>query len=69
MTQDAYGNELHTGDTVVVTKDLKLKGGSNVVKKGTVVKNIKLGSNNHEIDCKVPGIKNLVLRTEFVKKK
>ena len=69
MTCDAHGNILETGDTVIVTKDLKLKGGSSVVKKGTVVKNIRLGAHEDEIDCKVPGIKNLVLRTEFVKKK
>ena len=69
MTTDAHGNELHHGDTVIVTKDLKLKGSSSVVKKGTLVKGIRLTDNDDEIDCKVPGIKNLVLRTEFVKKK
>ena len=66
---DAFGNELHSGDTVQLTQPLKVKGTKITLKKGTVVKNIRLTDNPDEIDCSVPEIKKLVLRTEFVKKK
>jgi protein PhnA len=64
--KDANGNELQDGDTVTVIKDLKFRGG--VVKVGTKVKNIKLVDGDHDIDCKVPGIGQMGLKTEFVKK-
>ena len=72
MTQevtDAFGNELQNGDSVQLTKELKVKGTKIALKKGTVVKNIRLTDNPAEINCSVPKIKKLVLRTEFVKKK
>lgn len=66
--RDANGTELHDGDTVTVIKDLKLKGSSDVVKVGTKVKNIRLVDSDHDIDCKIPGIGAMGLKSEFVKK-
>ena len=67
-TTDTHGNILQNGDTVIVTKDLKVKGSSSTLKKGTKVKNIRLTDSPDEIEANAPGIKGLVLRTEFVKK-
>lgn len=66
-TKDANGNILKDGDSVTLIKDLKLKGSSTVLKRGTTVKNIKLTDDIAEIDCRISG-SNIVLRTEFVKK-
>lgn len=66
--RDANGNELQDGDTITVIKDLKVKGSSSVVKVGTKVKNIRLVEGDHDIDCKIPGIGAMGLKTEFVKK-
>ncbi|MFT5281130.1 MAG: protein PhnA [Flavobacteriaceae bacterium] len=66
---DAFNNELHNGDSVQLIKNLPVKGTKVVLKKGTMIKNIKLTDDPDEIDCSAPGVKNLVLRTEFVKKK
>lgn len=66
--KDAYGTILNDGDSVTVIKDLKVKGSSSVVKKGTKVKNIKLIDEDHDIDCKIDGIGAMKLKTEFVKK-
>ena len=66
--KDAVGNILVDGDTVTVIKDLKVKGSSSVVKVGTKVKNIRLVDGDHDIDCKVPGIGPMGLKSEFVKK-
>ncbi|MDG4867945.1 zinc ribbon domain-containing protein YjdM [Guyparkeria sp. 1SP6A2] len=68
VARDANGNPLADGDTVTVIKDLKLKGGSDVVKVGTKVKNIRLVDGDHDIDCKVPGFGPMKLKSEFVKK-
>ena len=68
MVRDASGNELQDGDSVVVIKDLKVKGSSQVVKVGTKVKNIRLVDGDHDIDCKVPGIGAMGLKSEFVRK-
>lgn len=65
---DANGIELQDGDTVTVIKDLKVKGSSLVVKVGTKVKNIRLVDGDHDIDCKIPGVGQMSLKTEFVKK-
>ena len=56
------------GDTVTVIKDLKVKGSSSVVKVGTKVKNIRLVDGDHDIDCKVPGVGAMGLKSQFVKK-
>lgn len=66
--RDSAGNTLQDGDTVIVIKDLKLKGSSNVVKMGTKVKNIRLVDSDHDIDCKIDGIGQMSLKSEFVKK-
>ncbi len=66
--RDAYGNVLQDGDTVTVIKDLKIKGSSSVVKVGTKVKNIRLVEGDHDIDCKIEGIGDMQLKSEFVKK-
>ncbi len=68
VTRDANGVELQDGDTVSVIKDLKVKGSSSVVKVGTKVKNIRLVDGDHDIDCKIPGIGAMGLKSEFVKK-
>ena len=66
--KDANGTQLNDGDTVVVIKDLKVKGTSSVVKVGTKVKNIRLVAGDHNIDCKITGIGAMKLKSEFVKK-
>ncbi|MFA7429226.1 MAG: zinc ribbon domain-containing protein YjdM [Rhodospirillaceae bacterium] len=68
--RDANGNVLAQGDTVIVIKDLKVKGSSLVVKGGTKVKNIALtdGADGHNIACKIDGIGAMNLKSEFVKK-
>ena len=65
--KDANNNELKDGDTVKLIKDLKLKGTSTTLKRGTTVKNIKLTDSESEIDCRVNKM-SIVLKTEFVKK-
>jgi protein PhnA len=67
-TLDCNGKVLKAGDTIIVIKDLKVKGTSAVIKRGTKVKNIRLNGNTGEIEGKTPQVKNLVLRSEFVKK-
>lgn len=66
--KDSNGTLLKDGDSVTVIKDLKVKGSSNVVKRGTLVKNIQLTSNEEEIECRVDGMRGLVLKTCFLKK-
>ena len=64
---DAHGTPLANGDSVVLLKDLKVKGSSLVLKQGTKVKNIHLQEGDHDIACKVNGTA-LNLKSEFVKK-
>ena len=66
--KDANGTILKDGDTVSVIKDLKPKGSSSVIKQGTTIKNILLVEGDHNIDCKIPGIGAMGLKSEFVKK-
>jgi len=68
VVRDSNGNPLADGDTVVVIKDLKIKGSSQVVKRGTKVKNIRLVDGDHDIDCRIDGIGQMGLKSEFVKK-
>jgi protein PhnA len=68
IVRDANGTEIKDGDTVTVIKDLKVKGSSAVVKVGTKVKNIRLVDGDHDIDCKIPGIGQMGLKSIFVKK-
>jgi protein PhnA len=65
---DANGNELHDGDTVIVIKDLPVKGAPKPVKLGTKVKNIRLTDGDHNIDCKIDGFGAMGLKSEFVRK-
>ncbi|MTH78071.1 zinc ribbon domain-containing protein YjdM [Paracoccus aestuariivivens] len=66
--RDSVGNLLQDGDTVTVIKDLKVKGSSLVVKVGTKVRGIRLVSGDHDIDCKISGIGQMGLKSQFVKK-
>ncbi len=68
MTVDANGIELESGDSIVVIKDLKLKGSKNSIKQGTKAKNIRLTNNSKEIECKIDKFGLVVLKTEFIKK-
>lgn len=65
---DAHGNALQDGDTVIVIKDLPVKGASNPIKGGTKIKGIRLAHGDHNIDCKVPGFGKLGLKSEFLKR-
>ena len=67
--RDAAGNILADGDSVVLIKDLKVKGAGQTLKQGTVIRSIRLTDNPEEIDCRHEAIKGLVLRTEFVRKR
>ena len=69
IVRDASGNELADGDSVVLVKDLKVKGTSTTLKQGTVIRSIRLTDSDEEIDCRHDTIKGLVLRTEFVRKR
>lgn len=69
--KDSNGNILNDGDSIIVIKDLKVKGSSSSVKKGTKVKNIRLiydSPDGHDIDCKIDGFGPMKLKSEFVKK-
>jgi protein PhnA len=65
--KDSNGNALSDGDTVTLIKDLKVRGSSTTLKRGTVVKKIRLTGNEDEVDCRING-SSIVLRTEFLKK-
>lgn len=66
---DSNGNVLQDGDSVVVIKDLPVKGAPKAVKAGTKVKNIRLRpDSDHNIDCKIDGFGSMALKSEFVKK-
>jgi protein PhnA len=67
-TRDSNGNELNDGDNVTLTKDLKVKGANVTLKRGTLIKGIRLTGNPDEVDCRHEKVKGLVLRTEFLRK-
>ena len=67
--RDASGNVLADGDSVILIKDLKVKGAGQTLKQGTVIRSIRLTDNPEEIDCRHDAIQGLVLRTEFVRKR
>ena len=69
VVRDAVGNILADGDQVTLIKDLVVKGAGQTLKRGTLIKSIRLTGDPQEIDCKYEGIKGLVLRAEFVKKR
>ncbi len=67
--RDAVGNLLADGDQVTLIKDLAVKGAGQTLKRGTLIKSIRLTGDPQEIDCIYDGIKGLVLRAEFVRKR
>jgi protein PhnA len=67
--RDSVGNLLQDGDQVTLIKDLTVKGAGQTLKRGTLIKSIRLTGDAQEIDCKFDGIKGLVLRAEFVRKR
>jgi protein PhnA len=68
VVKDANGNLLQNGDTVIVIKNLPIKGAAGPLKAGTKVKNIRLAEGDHNIDCKISGFGAIALKSEFVKK-
>lgn len=68
VVKDSNGNILQDGDTVVVIKDLPVKGAPKPIKAGTKVKNIRLTDGDHNIDCKIEGFGSMGLKSEFVRK-
>ncbi|RZM33094.1 MAG: alkylphosphonate utilization protein [Sphingomonas sp.] len=74
VVRDSVGNVLADGDQVTLIKDLTVKGAGQTLKRGTLIKSIRLpspdeGRDAQEIDCRYEGIKGLVLRAEFVRKR
>ena len=67
-TKDSNGTLLADGDSVTLIKDLKVKGTAETLKRGTLVKNIRLTGRSGEIECNTKQVKGLVLKTEFLKK-
>lgn len=67
IVKDSNGNPLQDGDSVILIKDLKVKGSSIVLKKGTKAKNIRLVEGDHDVDCKIDG-QSFSLKSEFLKK-
>jgi protein PhnA len=65
---DSNGNELLDGDSVIVIKDLPVKGAPKPLKAGTKVKNIRLTDGDHNISCKIDGFGSMALKSEFVRK-
>jgi len=68
IIKDSNGTHLHDGDNVTLIKDLKVKGANVTLKRGTLIKNIRLTDNEDVIECNTSQVKGLVLRTEFLKK-
>lgn len=68
IVKDANGNMLKNGDSVIIVKDLPVKGAPKPIKAGTKVKNIRLTDGDHNIDCKIDGFGAMALKSEFVKK-
>ncbi|MCE1236499.1 MAG: alkylphosphonate utilization protein [Hyphomicrobiales bacterium] len=66
--RDSNGAKLSDGDSVTLIKDLKVKGTSVTLKRGTLIKNIRLTDDEDQIECNAEKVKGLVLRTEFLKK-
>ena len=68
VVRDGVGNILQDGDAVVLVKDLDVKGAGQTLRRGTIIRAIRLTGDAHEIDCKHDTIRGLVLRAEFVRK-
>ena len=69
VVRDAHGNPLQDGDAVILVKDLKVKGSSSTLKKGSKIKGIRLvdGADGHNVDCKTD-LGSMLLKSEFLKK-
>ena len=69
VVRDANGSVLQDGDAVILVKDLKVKGSSSVLKKGSKIKSIRLvdGADGHNVDCKTD-LGSMLLKSEFLKK-
>ncbi|MCV2361867.1 alkylphosphonate utilization protein [Paucibacter sp. DJ1R-11] len=67
VVRDANGQPLADGDSVILVKDLKVKGSSITLKKGSKAKGIRLVDGDHDVDCKIDGV-SLMLKSEFLKK-
>jgi protein PhnA len=65
---DSNGNELNDGDSVIIIKNLPVKGAPKPIKAGTKVKSIRLTDGDHNIDCKIDGFGSMALKSEFVRK-
>ena len=68
IQRDAHGNILANGDSIVLIKDLKLKGSNTVIKQGAKAKNIRLTDEEGLIECSIDGMRGIALKTEFIKK-
>lgn len=68
VVKDANGTVLADGDSVVIVKNLSVKGAPKPIKAGTKVKNIRLADGDHNIDCKIEGFGAMAIKSEFVKK-
>ena len=68
VVKDANGTVLVNGDSIVILKNLPVKGAPKPIKAGTKVKNIKLTEGDHNIDCKIEGFGSIALKSEFVRK-
>ncbi len=68
QVKDAHGALLANGDSVVIVKDLPVKGAPKSIKAGTKVKNIRLVEGDHNIECKIDGFGSMALKSEFVRK-
>ncbi|MFT0892500.1 alkylphosphonate utilization protein [Pseudochelatococcus sp. G4_1912] len=68
IVKDSNGTKLSDGDSVTLIKDLKVKGTSETLKRGTMIKNIHLNGNAGEVEANTKQVRGLVLKTEFVKK-
>jgi protein PhnA len=68
VVKDSNGNVLADGDSVVIIKDLPVKGAPKAIKAGTKVKSIRLVEGDHNIDCKIEGFGSMALKSEFVRK-
>ncbi|MEL5953323.1 alkylphosphonate utilization protein [Streptomyces sp. CLV115] len=68
VVKDSNGTALEHGDSVTLAKDLKVKGTSETLKRGTLVKNIRLTGRADEVECSTRKVKGLVLKTRFLKK-
>lgn len=68
VVKDAHGQQLNDGDSVVLIKDLKVKGAVSALKVGTKVRGIRLVDGDHNIDCHIDGFGGMKLKSEFVKK-